>query len=158
MTHDYGGKSAVRSTVKATGASLDPERKARLKEDLLASAGRSMTVVRHDGKGWQKFLPGVFVRLLHEDKVAGIQTALWRMEPGARIPAHPHQCDEECYLLEGSLEHRDERFEAGDYMLAPAGTRHSTIGSRDGALMLIRGERLSWRDRMMLRAALTLGR
>ncbi len=158
MTHDHDEKSAVRRPARTTGASLTPERKASLKEGLLESVSRSMTVVRGDSEDWQKVLPGVFVQILHEDANAGVQTALWRLEPGARIPAHPHHIDEECYLLEGSLEHRDERYEAGDYMLAPAGTRHSTINSRHGALMLIRGGRMTWRDRLVLRAALTLGR
>jgi len=158
MKQRSGNKSATQERRPASGATLEPGRKASLKEELLASADRAMTVVRADREDWQKMLPGVCVRLLHEDPGKGIQTALWRLDPGARIPPHPHQVDEECYMLEGALEHRGERFEAGDYMLAPAGTRHSVIHSREGALMLIRGERLSWKDRLFLRAALTLGR
>ncbi len=137
---------------------LDETRRARMRQRLLSSVGGPMAVVRASESRWKRFLPGVSVRVLHEDPEQGTQTALWKMEPGARIPAHPHGCDEECYIFEGSLTHRGERYQAGDYMLAPAGSRHSSIRSPEGVLMLIRGERLSLRERILLRTALALGR
>lgn len=141
-----------------SGEQLDQQRKARMRARLLASAGREMSVVRADASGWQRFLPGIRVKLLHVDQQQGIQTALWRMAPGARIPPHPHSKDEECFLLEGSMAHEGKLYRAGDYMLAPAGSRHGAITSAEGGLMLIRGEQVSWRERLLLRASLLLGR
>ena len=158
MMQDNGDKTTMVRTEAEIDEILDPERRASMKRKLLAKAGRSMTVVRDCDQDWERVLPGVFLRILHTDKKGGVQTALWRMEAGSRIPAHPHEQDEECFLLEGCLEHQQERYQAGDYMMAPAGTRHATITSPDGALMLIRGELISWKDRLMLRTALALGR
>jgi quercetin dioxygenase-like cupin family protein len=141
-----------------TDTVLDEQRQARMRARLLASAGRDMAVVRAESAGWQRFLPGIRIKLLNIDHEQGMQTALWRMAPGARIPPHPHSKDEECFLLEGSMEHRGQQYVAGDYMLAPAGSRHSAIVSAEGAMMLIRGERVSWRERLLLRASLLLGR
>jgi quercetin dioxygenase-like cupin family protein len=158
MIHDCINEIRMDDQSAQDKSRLDAEHKEQLKRELLSRAGREMTIVRGQEREWRKVLPGVFVQLLHEDADSGIQTALWRMQPGARIPAHPHAVDEECFVLEGSLEHREQRFKAGDYMLAPAGTRHSTISSAEGVLMLIRGERVSWKDRMLMRTALALGR
>jgi quercetin dioxygenase-like cupin family protein len=137
---------------------LDEESKTRLRERLLRSASRGMTVSRREEQQWRAFLPGVEVKLLHHDVEQGLQTALWRMAPGTKIPAHPHGKDEECFILEGSLMHQGTRYQAGDYMLAPAGSRHGTISSDDGVVMLIRGEAVSWRERLLLRASLAFGR
>lgn len=158
MKHGNDEKTSNAPVEAGSDSMLDPERKSRLKRRLLATAGQSMTVVRGHDRGWERVLPGVYIQVLNSDEKTGVQTALWRMEPGARIPAHPHEHDEECYLLEGCLEHRHERYHAGDYMMAPAGTRHATITSPDGAVMLIRGETISWKDRLMMRTALALGR
>lgn len=142
----------------SAGPALAPERRHAMRERLLERAGRDMAVSRVEEQQWRAFLPGIRVKLLHSDEAAGVQTALWRLEPGARIPAHPHDRDEECYVLEGSLEHRGERFVAGDYMMAPAGSRHSQITAPEGATMLIRGEFVRWHERLLLRAALAMGR
>jgi anti-sigma factor ChrR (cupin superfamily) len=137
---------------------LSTERREAMRERLLERAGRDMTVSRAERQQWRAFLPGIRVKLLHCDEAAGVQTALWRMAPGARIPAHPHDHDEECYILEGALEHRGERFVAGDYMVAHAGSRHSQITAPEGATMLIRGEMVRWHERLLLRVALAMGR
>ena len=140
------------------GGDLDAQRKARMRDRLIERAGQEMSVVRSDDAEWRNFLPGVDLKVLHADDAQGTQTALWRLAPGARIPAHPHGHDEECFVLEGSLEHRGTDYQAGDYMLAPAGSRHGSISSPNGVLMLIRGEQISWRERLLLRASLALGR
>lgn len=137
---------------------LESTRKARMRQRLLDRASNQMTVARANEQRWRKFLPGVAVKVLHVDAGKGVQMALWKMDPGAHIPAHPHGEDEECYVLEGNVEHRGERFQAGDYMLAPAGSRHGRIHSPDGVIMLIRGEALSWSDRLLLRTAMAMGR
>ena len=146
------------SEMPETAPEMDAERRDRLRNRLLERAGAAMQVTRETEAKWQSFLPGIRVKILHSDPSSGVQTALWRLDPGAHIPAHPHSEDEECYVLDGVLELRGERYYQGDFMLAPAGSRHSTIRSPQGALMLIRGERVSWRERLFLRAAVALGR
>ncbi len=136
---------------------LTEHRKESMKHRLLASVGKEMEVVRGHAARWVSLLPGVRYQLLNADRRVGVQTALWRMDPGSHIPAHPHSQDEECFIFEGSVEIRGERYTAGDYMLAPAGSRHSKIRSKEGVLMLIRGERITLRDRLLLRTAAYLG-
>ncbi len=142
----------------ASGAAPEADRRERMRGQVSDLAARGLIVQRGSEQAWQRFLPGVSVRVLHHDAERGLQTALWRLEAGARIPGHPHEADEECFLIEGALVLRGERFEAGDYMLAPAGSRHGSITSPDGALMLIRGQAVSWHERLLLRTALALGR
>lgn len=145
-------------TDKIGDVELEAERKRRMREQLLAQAEREMAVVRGETRNWCSFLPGVELKLLHVDPEQGCQTALWRMAAGSRIPPHPHSLDEECYLLEGSVEHDGVCYRAGDFMVAPAGSRHGAISSPDGVLMLIRGEHLSAPKRALLQASLALGR
>lgn len=137
---------------------LEPERRDRLRASVLTRTGGEMSVARAAEQPWRAFLPGVSIKVLHSDSRSGVQTAMWKMNPGARIPAHPHGHDEECFILEGELVHRDDTYRAGDYMVAPAGSRHATIYAPEGAVMLIRGEQVSWRERLFLRASLALGR
>ncbi len=134
---------------------LDAGRKAFLKARVLFAVGDEAALL---GGRWVWLLPGVRYRLLHRDGPARIQTALWRLAPGARIPGHRHRQDEECEVLAGTLLHRGQRFQAGDSMLAPAGSSHGSIRSPEGALMLIRGEILSMLDRWLLRIAAVLSR
>lgn len=156
MNKDVTSNSPERGNDDST--QMAPERRKRLRASILARTGGEMFVSRAADQSWRPFLPGVSVRVLHTDAKSGMQTALWKMDPGARIPAHPHGHDEECLILEGALLHRGETFGAGDYMMAPAGSRHATIHAPNGVVMLIRGERVTWRERLFLRAALALGR
>lgn len=99
----------------------------------------TITVRAQEGK-WHPFLPGVDVKILHRDAVNGTQTALWRMQPGSKLPAHPHRIDEECLVLEGSIRSQAYVVHQGDFHLALAGQHHTEIFSDHGALLLIRSE------------------
>ena len=74
------------------------------------------------------------------DVKAGTETSLWRMAPGARIPAHPHLLEEECLIVEGSLNVDGVAYGAGDYLFARAGDRDPVFHAPEGALLLIRSE------------------
>ena len=76
--------------------------------------------------------PGVEMRLLHERKTMPV-----RMEPHARIPAHPHASAEQCLVLEGSVSINGLTAYAGDYTYMPAGSTHDDLYSESGALFLI---------------------
>jgi uncharacterized cupin superfamily protein len=64
---------------------------------------------------------------------------LVRMQPGARVPTHPHPIDEECLMLEGEMFLGDTLLRAGDFQLAPAGTRDADVVTDVGALFYVRG-------------------
>lgn len=92
--------------------------------------------VRHLDSDWQPFLPGVQSRTLHDDGTT--RTWLARVEPETYIPAHTHEQDEECLVLEGSVVLNDVTLGAGDYQIARAGSRHDLVYSATGCLALMR--------------------
>ena len=69
--------------------------------------------------------PGIEIKILMEDKEAGLITALFRCEAGARLPLHEHTDIEQTYVLEGSLVDDEGEVTAGNYVWRPAGSRHS---------------------------------
>lgn len=153
----HSGVSADEDT-RRSEVRLDPERKARLRERIMENASRSIQLVRAQEGEWQKVVPGVAVKVLNGNRGDGMQTALWKMQPDTRIPAHSHSLDEEYYVLEGYLEYRGERIESGDYLFAPAGSRHAALSSPEGALILVHGEPMSGKRQTMLNAAWAMGR
>ena len=85
---------------------------------------------------WQKTrAPGIEIKILLEDKESGLLTALFRWQPGTRLPLHEHVEIEQSFLLEGSLEDEEGEVLAGDFVWRPRGNRH-VARSRTGALVL----------------------
>ncbi len=124
----------------------DPPQAARagaLRARILDTARRSRTQVIRAGEGeWAPFVPGIHIKTLRKDPHSRTQTSLWRIDPGALIPPHPHASEEECLVLSGSVVHDGVQYLAGDYLLAAPGERHKAFTSPEGALLLIRGELL----------------
>ena len=124
----------------------DPPGSARagaLRTQILEAARRSRTQVVRAGQGeWTPFVPGIHIKTLRRDPHSSTQTSLWRIEPGAVIPPHPHASEEECLVLSGSVVHDGVEYHTGDYLLAAPGERHKAFTSPDGALLMIRGELL----------------
>jgi len=127
---------------------------ARMRERVMKAAAPTTTVVRADEGEWKKLLPGITVKTLHLDTAQGTQTSLWRLEPGARVPPHPHSKDEECLVLEGSIIHDDKIYHQGDFLLAKAGVRHGDFVAPEGALLMIRGERIP--NKLLLNIAMLM--
>jgi anti-sigma factor ChrR (cupin superfamily) len=118
-----------------------------MRANVMASLSAAPTqVVRASEGEWKTLLPGITVKTLHVDREQGTQTSMWRLAAGARIPRHPHSKDEECLVLEGEIVHAGSRYGPGDYLYARAGVRHTEFTTPNGALLLIRSERLpsSW--------------
>ncbi len=92
--------------------------------------------MRAEQPAWQTFLPGIEIKVLHAE--ANTETAIWRMQPGAKIPPHPHAHDEECLILSGSLLVERVRYQAGDFLMAKVGQVDPTFYAPDGATLLIR--------------------
>jgi quercetin dioxygenase-like cupin family protein len=90
-------------------------------------------IVRADEGRWKQIAPGVTIRLLHEDK-----TMLVRMDPGSSLPSHPHAHDEQCLVLEGTIDDAEgNTARAGDFVMMTKGSTHSSIATKSGALFLI---------------------
>jgi anti-sigma factor ChrR (cupin superfamily) len=124
-----------------TPVALSPERRAALGQQLMQRcASPGTAVLRADEGEWIQFVPGIRVKTLRFDAQAKTQTTLWRLDPGARVPRHPHQQHEECLVLEGSILHAGQEYHVGDFLLASPGSRHRPFDSPRGALLLIRGE------------------
>lgn len=95
---------------------------------------------RAETMDWQMVLPSVEVKVLYQDRERNQQTALWRLWPGAVVPAHPHTTVEECLVLEGIIRIGDHDVRQGDMHIAEPGCLHPEIISETGALLLIRSE------------------
>ena len=78
---------------------------------------------------------GVEMKILLEDPDTGLMTALFRWQPGARLPLHEHVEIEQTYVLEGSILDDEGEVTAGNYVWRPSGNRHEAVAP-DGALVL----------------------
>lgn len=127
----------VRGCVPAPGAA------SALRARILAEARRMRTQVIRAAEGeWVPFVPGIRIKTLRRNEAEGTQTSLWRIDPGACVPPHPHTREEECMVMEGSVFHEDVEYFPGDFLLAPVGERHKPFLAPRGALLMIRSELL----------------
>lgn len=93
------------------------------------------------GKGvWQNLAPKMEFKLLQEDRDAGIQSYLLRLQAGFTYEAHEHYVDEECLVIEGDISFGDHHLQAGDFHFAPAGVPHPMAHTKNGAVLFIRGD------------------
>ena len=112
---------------------------AGLRERVMSSLmPRPSLLVQAEEGEYVQVLKGVAVKRLRAD--AHTETALWRLDAGAKIPAHGHAHEEECLVVSGTIQYMGRNLNAGDYLGAAAGDRQSEIFSPSGALLLIRGE------------------
>lgn len=89
---------------------------------------------------WVEIRPFVEVRELLRDEASGMHTSLLRMFPGGVIPAHRHEREEECIVLKGECQIGAHKLSAGDVHIAAAGSWHEQVSTRNGVLVLLRGE------------------
>lgn len=134
--------SAAALSAAIAPATLAPARVASMRSRIMAGIAESTRVIRAAEGNWQELLPGITIKTLHVDREQGTQTSLWRLAAGARIPRHPHTKDEECLVLEGSITHDGETYRAGDFLHTRPGLRHKEFVAPDGALLMIRSERI----------------
>ena len=78
---------------------------------------------------------GIEMKILFKDDQRGVMTALFRWQPGARLPMHEHTDIEQSYILEGSLCDFEGECKTGDYAWRPAGSKHEAW-SPSGCLLL----------------------
>ena len=99
----------------------------------------SLTVFANENEKWVEIIDGVFKRELWSDSVW--VSRIYRLEPGALVPGHSHLQAEECMMLQGEVFLGDILLRAGEYQLAPAGSRHGEVYSDVGATLFVRGAR-----------------
>ncbi len=106
----------------------------------LGLSTRGTRTVHQSKNVWILFEPGVEIKYLHVDPDSSERTALMRVEPGSSCAPHFHDQTEHCIVLDGDLQLDDHSLLKGDLHIAPAGTDHARITSKDGALLLLRWE------------------
>ncbi|MEE4376044.1 MAG: cupin domain-containing protein [Candidatus Competibacteraceae bacterium] len=130
---------------------LTAERKESMRSRILnriattpAPAPAGTLTVRADERGWIAITPQIEIKVLHRDLEQNVQTTLWRVQPGAFVPPHYHQLNEECLVLEGEIKVGDHIVRQGDMHIALAGHTHPKVESTTGALLLLRAEIQDW--------------
>jgi anti-sigma factor ChrR (cupin superfamily) len=78
---------------------------------------------------------GIDMKILLQDKETGLMTALFRWQPGTRLPLHEHVEIEQTYVLQGSIMDDEGEVREGNYVWRPKGHRHHAV-SPHGALVL----------------------
>lgn len=102
------------------------------------SNGSNLFDTIRSGEGeWIEIRPNVQKKLLKVDNDAGIESYLLRLHPKATLPAHEHDMDELCYVIEGDLSFGDIYLEAGDYHYAHKGSRHGGVSTVNGTLLFL---------------------
>lgn len=122
----------------AAEADAPPALRARVLErvrDAQRAPDHTLTIHADEGR-WKPVLPGIHMKMLHHDPTG--RSFLLRLDPGAVLPGHLHDGDEECLVLSGDLYLGDFRVGAGGYHLARTGSRHGDIHAPDGALIFLR--------------------
>jgi len=123
-----------------------PARQQVMKDRLLARVAGDLSLptgartVRAQQGDWIRFDDHIDFKILHCDQASTVQTALWRLKPGAVFPSHDHQVDEECLVLEGELAFGEHPLFAGDFHFMKAGHVHPVGWSKSGCLLMIRAD------------------
>ena len=108
----------------------------------LASKPKKMPMpmtIRSTEGDWLTIKPLVQMKVLYRNGPE--RTFLLRLLPGAMLPAHDHDADEECMVLEGEVWLGDTHVRAGDYHLAQKSSKHFKVHSPTGALLFLRSAR-----------------
>ncbi len=106
-------------------------------DDHIASKTRSLFTVRNHDGDWIEIEPKIKKKVLFTNPETGTESYLLRLESNAEAPAHFHQHDEHCLVLEGDLSFGDIHLQSGDYHFAPAGSEHAPVSTSAGALLYI---------------------
>lgn len=118
---------------------VPPRARSELRERVLAVCKPAPGQLIHLNDGeFEPFLPGIQIKTLRRDQQT--ETTLWRLAPGAVIPGHGHNAEEECMVIAGDIHYAGQTLGVGDYLRAIPGEVQSSIFSQNGALLLIRAE------------------
>ncbi|MDO9106654.1 MAG: cupin domain-containing protein [Methylovulum sp.] len=111
----------------------------RMAHSIAEHAGL-LTVRLKDGV-WSPVKDGIRYKTLWRGGAVG-NSVLIEFAAGAALPVHRHSWLEEGIVLRGGLQIGELELGLFDYHVAPAGSRHASIQSRQGALAFLRGTSL----------------
>ena len=106
-------------------------------DEQLSADTSDLLTVRADNGDWQQIGESIRKKILYVDKQKGVVSYLLRVDPGAEDASHLHSSDEYCLVLEGDISFGDIHLYAGDFHLAPKGSRHDRAYTEHGALLYI---------------------
>ena len=93
--------------------------------------------VRCDDLPWK---PSTFADKVSVKDVAvtdGLEMQIVRLEAGARLPLHTHECPEFIYVLEGEVILGGERLGPGWASVASVGSVHTDVHSETGCVFVL---------------------
>ena len=96
------------------------------------------TVLAGEGR-WEAIAEGAEQKLLWCD--GDFISRFLRLAPGARLPRHAHEGDEECMMLAGEAFFGDILVRAGEFHLAPHGSVHLETVSETGGTAFLRSRK-----------------
>lgn len=106
---------------------------ARVAQDRLVADFHTLRTA----EGWRVLAPGLDYKLLAYNEHTDNKSFLLRAAPGSEFPAHAHEGDEECIVLEGEFTMGELTLHAGDFHFAPRGSHHPNAHTRSGALVYL---------------------
>ncbi|SJM95067.1 conserved hypothetical protein [Crenothrix polyspora] len=118
--------------------SVEARLKARIAQSVAHHA--ALLTVRAKKGVWQTLKTGIRFKPLWKGTCGN--SVLVEFSAGATLPVHRHNWLEEGVVLRGDLHMGDLQLKQFDYHVSPPGSRHASIGSRQGALAYLRGTSL----------------
>ena len=103
----------------------------------IGTAPPGFHVCRAGETGWKPAGEGIRLRTLSARQPGGRVAMLMEMQPGAIMPAHVHETDEECYVIAGEFEMGGEVYRSGDFLVARKGSLHPPVTTATGCLVLL---------------------
>lgn len=98
-------------------------------------------------EGWRETFPGVRFKTLSVDDARDVVMLLVEMQPGSRIPDHPHDTSaDEGVVITGDVDMDGHLMGPGDYYYAGVGTNHVNITSPSGCTALLSLRASAWRQ------------
>jgi anti-sigma factor ChrR (cupin superfamily) len=98
---------------------------------------RGQIFVLANGGEWVELLPGIQMKVLHQDVEHSRTTFLARLAPGASYPSHRHMGLEECLVIDGDLHVDGTVLRSGDFTASYYDKVHIDTHSEEGCLLLI---------------------
>ena len=103
---------------------------------LMPGDGPALHTVRASEGNWEAIAEGAEQKLLWRD--GDFISRFVRLAPGARLPPHAHDGEEECIMLAGEAFFGDILVRAGEFHLAPHGSVHLETLSETGGMAFLR--------------------
>ena len=104
---------------------------------MKARPSRTFMSIRASEREWHEIAEGIQVERLFVDPVSGLQTSLFKMAAGTRLPAQRHRGVEQFLKLDGDCIVDGELLGPGDYHRAEKGSVHEVTYTKMGTMFLL---------------------